>query len=548
VERNNRVRNSILAAALLTGLLCVPVLAQVHAEMNVSPGSVEWSPLARHDSIVLTVAGGDYWQRTVFEGGERPFFEPYDNEGALLPDGDYSWELRFLPQPLDIDPDDFENTRFQGDVVREGRHPEAVVQSGNLRIADGAFVSPDDGAEEEGGAAQGVRGPRPPADDPPGQTRDVVFGDDLIVDGSACIGFDCVNGESFGFDTIRLKENNLRIAFDDTSTAAGFPANDWQLTANDSASGGASKFSIDDLSGGKTPFTIRAGAPSNSIFVNNSGRVGFRTATPVLDLHVVSGNTPALRLEQDGSSGFTAQTWDLSGNEANFFVRDVTGGSKLPLRIRPGAPSNSIFVDSDGDVGMSTSSPATALHLKRTNGTAQIKVEDTSAGNQQMLLLEKTTNAPFIRFTSQFGDWDFVAGNSFIISDPTTGVNEFTLTRTGDLTITGNCVEVNGACADYVFEPGYEYLSLDELAAFIAEHKHLPNVPSTAEIREKGLNVQHFQGRLLEKVEELVLYTLEQQGMIDRQQDEIDRLKRANEELLAMQERLARLEETAGIR
>ena len=34
--------------------------------------------------------------------------------------------------------------------------------------------------------------------------------------------------------------------------------------------------------------------------------------------------------------------WDIAGNEANFFVRDVTGGSRLPLRIRPGAPTSSI--------------------------------------------------------------------------------------------------------------------------------------------------------------------------------------------------------------
>ncbi len=67
---------------------------------------------------------------------------------------------------------------------------------------------------------------------------DQVILDDLIVDGSACIGLDCVNGENFGFDTIRLKENNLRIKFDDTSTTASFPSTDWQLTANDSSNGG----------------------------------------------------------------------------------------------------------------------------------------------------------------------------------------------------------------------------------------------------------------------------------------------------------------------
>src|ERR1700712_6015651 len=80
-----------------------------------------------------------------------------------------------------------------------------------------------------------------------GAMADTVIPDDLIVQGSACVGLDCVNGESFGFDTIRLKENNTRLKFDDTSVSAGFPANDWQITANDSASGGASYLAFDDV-------------------------------------------------------------------------------------------------------------------------------------------------------------------------------------------------------------------------------------------------------------------------------------------------------------
>ena len=52
---------------------------------------------------------------------------------------------------------------------------------------------------------------------------DQVILDDLIVDGSVAVGLDAVNGESFGFDTLRLKENNLRLHFDDTSVAASFP-------------------------------------------------------------------------------------------------------------------------------------------------------------------------------------------------------------------------------------------------------------------------------------------------------------------------------------
>jgi hypothetical protein len=40
---------------------------------------------------------------------------------------------------------------------------------------------------------------------------DQVIPDDLIVQGSTCIGLDCANNESFGFDTLRLKANNTRL-------------------------------------------------------------------------------------------------------------------------------------------------------------------------------------------------------------------------------------------------------------------------------------------------------------------------------------------------
>jgi len=201
---------------------------------------------------------------------------------------------------------------------------------------------------------------------------DQVIADDLIVQGSACVGLDCVNNESFGFDTIRLKENNTRIKFDDTSTASGFPNHDWQLTANDSASGGANKFSIEEITAATVPFTITGNAPTNSIFVASTGKVGFRTATPVLDLHITTGDTPANRYEQTTSGGFAAQTWDIGANEANFFVRDVTGGSRLPFRIRPGAPTSSIDINASGNVGVGTASPATKLHSVITSSNTSI--------------------------------------------------------------------------------------------------------------------------------------------------------------------------------
>ena len=179
---------------------------------------------------------------------------------------------------------------------------------------------------------------------------DQVIQDDFIAVGSICAGFDCVNGEAFSFDTLRLKENNVRIKFQDTSGSSSFPTNDWQLTANDSSNGGLNKFSIDDVDGGTTPFTVEAGAPDAGIYLDNSGFLGLGTSTPVLNLHLKTGNTPAHRFEQDISGGFAAQTWDVGGNESNYFIRDVTNGSTLPFRLFPGAPSDSLTISTSGAV------------------------------------------------------------------------------------------------------------------------------------------------------------------------------------------------------
>ena len=196
---------------------------------------------------------------------------------------------------------------------------------------------------------------------------DQVIPDDLIVQGSGCFGFDCTDGLSFGFSTLVLKENNLRIFFDDTSINAGFAANKWTIVANDSGTGGANYFAVEDTTALRTIFKLGAGAPADSFVLSSTGNVGLGTATPVLDLHIRTTDTPAHRLEQTNGGGFTAQTWDIAGNEANFFVRDVTGGSRLPFRIRPGAPTSSLDIAASGFVGVGTASPQANLNIVGTS-------------------------------------------------------------------------------------------------------------------------------------------------------------------------------------
>jgi hypothetical protein len=350
---------SIAAAICLMSLVIAggALGAQEYASMNVTPGDIVWHPQVSSGGVSLTVTGpDDVYISRAYAADASPSIGLEDSAGSHLPDGQYSYELRFTP--------------VTGTVTRSDSKPyappsgiEPMVQSGSFRIVDGKFLVPS--TDGEGPAAQ----VQPLADSGIITPMDQVVADDMIVQGSLCVGFDCVNNESFGFDTIRLKENNTRIKFEDTSVGA-FPTTDWQLTANDSASGGANQFSIEDITGAKVPFKILAGAPNNSLFVNSSGKVGLRTATPVLDLHINTGDTPAIRLEQNSSVGFSAQTWDVAGNEANFFVRDVTGGSRLPFRIRPGAPTSSIDISAAGNVGIGTDSPAYLLDV---NGEARIK-------------------------------------------------------------------------------------------------------------------------------------------------------------------------------
>ncbi len=87
-------------------------------------------------------------------------------------------------------------------------------------------------------------------------------------------------------------------------------------------------------------------------------------------------------------------------------------------------------------------------------------------------------------------------------------------------------VDLNGAVApDYVFEryfkgyskldPDYSMLSLKEVADFIQKNQHLPKMPSAEIMENEGISLKEMNLLLLEKIEELTLYTIEQQAEID---------------------------------
>lgn len=88
---------------------------------------------------------------------------------------------------------------------------------------------------------------------------------------------------------------------------------------------------------------------------------------------------------------------------------------------------------------------------------------------------------------------------------------------------------------DYVFEADYMLMSLDELETYISKNGHLPNMPSANEVKENGLLLGDVQVKQMEKIEELTLYTIEQQRLISQQQEMINILQ---DQMQAIQEKL----------
>ena len=257
---------------------------------------------------------GEVMSRT-FAGGENPTLRL---DG--LADGLYTYELRVM----------------QADA-------KPLSQSGTFTVANGAVVTPSIMERKL----------------PPHSANPMTFFSDFVsAAGGLCGGSDCTSTESMGTATIKGKANNVRLKFEDTSSLAGFPSTDWQLSANDTFSGGANKFFVEDLTAATVPFTIEGGTPTNTLWVDSTGRVGINTSTPARDLTVDDPVSAIIRMEQSASP---FQAWDVVANNNNFIVRDINHESD-PFIIRTAAPYYSLVVDSTGRIGLGVSSPLYQIH------------------------------------------------------------------------------------------------------------------------------------------------------------------------------------------
>lgn len=125
--------------------------------------------------------------------------------------------------------------------------------------------------------------------------------------------------------------------------------------------------------------------------------------------------------------------------------------------------------------------------------------------------------------TNNEGNNISLAHNSKIATEPIFFTTGSSITFPNKVYMTGTLYAPNivatgikaSNVADYVFDPDHQILSLEEIEAFTKENRHLPEVPSAAEIERNGMDIAKMNLILLKKVEELTLHAIAQQKEID---------------------------------
>lgn len=288
--------------------------------------------------------------------------------------------------------------------------------------------------------------------------------------------------------------------------------------------------------------------------ITSGGNVGIGTTNPnsSYKLHVagdVYANGGWVRVSDNRGIHFQTHGGSLYMQDANWIRANkgiLTGGTlRADGNLQVGFEGANFHVDSNGDVGIGKKSPAAKLDV---NGAALFagNISFGASSGRGIRFWNNDNYAINMGNSSEFQYGDVTDYSIKLnMSDHanrgwTWGVDGETpiaaLNTEGNMKISGKLeattVKVTvGSFPDYVFADDYKLLSIEEVNQFIQTNKHLPNIPAASEILEKGMDIGQINVLLTEKVEELTLYTIQQQNALKSLESENTTLKTQVEEL-----------------
>jgi hypothetical protein len=224
----------------------------------------------------------------------------------------------------------------------------------------------------------------------------------------------------------------------------------------------------------------------------------------------------------------------------------------------------------NGNVGIGTSNPSEKLCLEGDDST-KLKIQNNSSTKDLGIWLRGKRSGSNVYSSHYIGTEGKSHYNLKINADErlklqTNGQDRLTILSNGKIgigtTSTGNHrlavegsigareikVEANG-WSDFVFYDNYNLPTLKEVESHIKEKGHLKDIPSAKEVEENGILLGEMNSKLLQKIEELTLYTIQQDKRLNsiefknlKLEKENESLKTINSKLLQLQKRLEKLE------
>ncbi len=278
--------------------------------------------------------------------------------------------------------------------------------------------------------------------------------------------------------------------------------------------------------------------------IDNGGNIGIGTSDPSFQLDIYDegaqmrlynrDNTDAARLQVGANGGSHIEI--IANSKTTSYYGIPSGNAGInglgDIYFATGGETNGtthMILNTDGEVGLGTSTPAAQFHIQHTGDielanseTGSLMIGDNASHNLVMdkneIMARNGVAASTLYMQHEGGDIAIgqnatTTGNTTKVGINCAPMDGYTLAVDG--TIRAKNIELTyDNWPDYVFEKDYKKMTLDEVENFIAQHGHLPKVKSAKEVEKNGLSVVESNKVMMEKIEEMTLYMIELQNRI----------------------------------